>query len=109
MRPKDIVPFLSRIIQAGEQVLLVGPPGYGKTDMWKQAAKASGSKLIVKHPAVEEPVDARGFPSKAADGTHATFLPFGELWEAINATEPSASCSSTVCPAQSTNIFSPGG
>ncbi|MHB9010143.1 MAG: P-loop NTPase family protein [Limisphaerales bacterium] len=92
MRPKELAPLLIQCFKAGEQVLLKGKPGYGKTAVIKQAVADAGMDLILSHPAIAEPVDYRGFPARHEDGTHATFLPFGELWRAIQATRPTVFC-----------------
>lgn len=91
MRPSQVVPLLAQCFTAGEQVLLVGPPGCGKTDMERQAAVTVKFRNMIKHPAVEEPPDIRGLPfaTQGADGKPmASFLPFDDLHALINATEP---------------------
>lgn len=70
----------------GETGLLVGEPGIGKTGVIKALAEKHGYNLIVSHPAISQPTDFQGFASKAGD--HAEFLPYGQFWEAIKATEP---------------------
>ncbi|MFY9327091.1 MAG: AAA family ATPase, partial [Georgfuchsia sp.] len=73
-------------IQGGLPTLIVGAPGVGKSDLVAQAAKAANADLIISHPAVSDPTDAKGLPWPGKDGEHATFLPFGELAQALKAT-----------------------
>jgi hypothetical protein len=68
-------------------VLITGAPGVGKSDIVEQAARAAGADLILSHPVVSDPTDAKGLPWTDGDGG-ATFLPFGELKQAIAATQP---------------------
>lgn len=88
MRPKELISVLIQCIHAREQVLVKGPPGYGKTAVVKAAAEAAEAVTIITHPAISDPTDYKGFPARAEDGEHATFLPFGELWRAMNADRP---------------------
>jgi MoxR-like ATPase len=77
---------LARAFVACRPVLITGAPGIGKTDVVYQAATAAGCRMIVSHPAVADPTDAKGLPWVV--GNRATFLPFAELQQAIEATEP---------------------
>jgi AAA domain (dynein-related subfamily) len=78
--------FLQAAITARDAILLTGAPGIGKSDLVSQAADRAGAKLILSHPAVADPTDVKGFPW-VVDGK-ATFLPFGDLHQALHATEP---------------------
>lgn len=86
VRPSQVVPFLANAFKHGRQVLLVGRPGAGKTDMGFQATDSVGFGLLLSHPAVSDPTDYKGLPHDAKD--HAEFLPFAELWEAMKSTKP---------------------
>lgn len=88
MRPKDLAVFLNHVIAARLPVLITGAPGIGKSDIVAQAAAAAGADVILSHPAVADPTDAKGLPWIAPDGKSATFLPFGELAQAMRATKP---------------------
>lgn len=88
MKPSELSVFLSHAIKARLPILITGAPGIGKSDIVAQAAAAAGAELILSHPAVADPTDAKGLPWVAAGGDSATFLPFGELARAIKATEP---------------------
>lgn len=70
------------------QVLVKGKPGCGKTFIVNEAATMAGMNLILTHPAISDPTDFKGFPKTHADGDHATFLPFGEVWKAIKSEKP---------------------
>jgi len=85
MTPSKLMELLVDAIKYKEQLLIVGAPGIGKTDIVKQACDKLGADLIVSHPSVSDPTDYKGLPAKATDGTHAEFLPFGETWRAIQA------------------------
>jgi hypothetical protein len=78
--------FLAATIAARMPVLVEGAPGIGKSDLIDESRKAAGADLILSHPAVADPTDAKGLPW-AIDG-RATFLPFGDLRQAIEATRP---------------------
>lgn len=86
MRATDLKAFLMRAIPARLAVLITGAPGIGKSDIVSQAAEDIGADVILSHPAVADPTDAKGLPW-VVDG-HATFLPFGELERAISADKP---------------------
>ena len=83
MKSSDLIQVLADAIKAGEQICVKGSPGIGKTDVWKQAASVAGADLLIKHPAVEEPTDPKGLPAKHADGTHAIWLPYGDMYRAM--------------------------
>jgi hypothetical protein len=88
MRHSELSTLLSATIPAKLPVLIKGPPGVGKTDAVKTAATATGADLIVSHPVVSDPTDAKGLPWKAEGRDAATFLPFGDLEQALSATKP---------------------
>lgn len=88
MRPSELVTFLCAAIPARRPILITGAPGIGKTDIVDEACRRSGAALILSHPAVADPTDVKGLPWLGGDGTSATFLPFGELAQAIKATTP---------------------
>lgn len=86
MRPSDLTVFLTRAIAARRAVLVTGAPGIGKSDIVAKATSDAGADLILSHPAVSDPTDAKGLPW-VVDGA-ATFLPFGELRQALHADKP---------------------
>lgn len=88
MRSTQLTEFLSHTIKAGLPVLITGAPGVGKSDIVKQATDAAGADMILSHPAVADPTDAKGLPWIGKDGDSATFLPFGELAAALRADKP---------------------
>ena len=85
--PQELADLLALTIPAHHPVLITGAPGVGKTQIVKQAAKLAGAKLIISHPVVEDPTDAKGLPMASPGDTEARFLPFGHLAEAMRATE----------------------
>ena len=86
MKPSQLITFVTSAIAARLPVLITGAPGIGKSDLVAQAATRAGADLILSHPAVADPTDAKGLPW-IVDG-HATFLPFGELQRALDAGKP---------------------
>jgi hypothetical protein len=88
MQYQDCQLALAKLIEKKCPTLLVGQPGVGKSDMVAQAARAAGMDLLLSHPAVASPTDAKGlgFPDKK--GEFAKFLPYGELYKAIEAIRP---------------------
>jgi hypothetical protein len=88
LKASQATEFLSRYIEARIPVMLTGAPGVGKSSIVEAAAQAAGYDLILSHPVVSDPTDAKGLPWPAKDGESASFLPFGELAQAIKATKP---------------------
>ena len=82
----EMIVFLGKAIAARLPVLITGAPGIGKSDLVDQSARAAGAEMILSHPAVSDPTDAKGLPW-VVNGA-ATFLPFGELQRAITADRP---------------------
>jgi hypothetical protein len=83
--PKQLAELLSRAIPARLAVLISGAPGIGKSDIVAQAARDAGADVIMSHPAVADPTDAKGLPWMEIGADHATFMPFGELYRACKA------------------------
>jgi hypothetical protein len=86
MTPAKMLKALITAFENGLQLLLVGAPGVGKTDLVLQAAKKLGFNVIIMHPVVSDPTDFKGLPC-LVDG-QAVFLPFKELQEMIDADTP---------------------
>ena len=86
MKPSKLIEALTVFIKNNLPVLIKGKPGIGKSDIVAQATIDAQARLIISHPVVSSPVDYKGFPY-VVDGK-AIFLPFGDLCEIIDATEP---------------------
>lgn len=86
--PSVLASVLAAFIKARVPMLITGAPGIGKSDIVRQAARATRSNVILSHPAVSDPTDAKGLPWVAPDAEHATFLPFGDLYKAMSSTTP---------------------
>jgi len=82
--PRQLSTLLASTIPAGLPVLVTGAPGGGKSEVVDQAAQDAGADVILSHPAVSDPTDAKGMPWTDGKGG-ATFLPFGELARALKA------------------------
>lgn len=75
MRPSDITNLLDTMIKAevseGERkdtIMLIGPPGVGKTALPIQAAERNKLFLIFFHPLFSEPIDLTGVPHIVQNG-----------------------------------------
>lgn len=88
LSPTELSSFLAKTISAHLPVLITGAPGIGKSDIVAQAAEAAEADLILSHPAVADPTDAKGLPWAKEGATEATFLPFGDLARAVKAKKP---------------------
>ena len=88
VNPSQLITLLTAAIPARLPILITGAPGVGKSDIVAQAAALTGAEIILSHPAVADPTDAKGLPWPKADKDEATFLPFGELARALKATQP---------------------
>lgn len=86
--PAQLTTLLTAAIPKRLPVLITGAPGVGKSDIVAQAAELTNAELILSHPAVADPTDAKGLPWPKAGQDEATFLPFGELARALKATTP---------------------
>lgn len=86
--PAQASALVSAFLAAKRPILLTGAPGVGKSSIVESAAKAADYDVILSHPVVSDPTDAKGLPWPGKDGESATFLPFGDLAKAINATRP---------------------
>lgn len=86
LNPSQLLTFLGKAFARCLPILIQGAPGIGKSDLVGQAAADAGATMILSHPAVADPTDAKGLPW-VVDGA-ATFLPFGDLQQAIDATQP---------------------
>lgn len=88
MSPSHLQKLLSVTIPAKLPVLITGAPGIGKTDIVVGESKLANHDIIVSHPVVADPTDAKGLPWVNEGADHASFLPFAELHQAIHATRP---------------------
>jgi MoxR-like ATPase len=88
MKPEGVLRVVKKHMQVSKPLLLAGAPGVGKTDICKNAAADTGYDLVITHPVVEDPTDAKGLPWVSEDKKSAVFLPFGQLFKLLNATKP---------------------
>lgn len=88
LTPSQLITFLTAAVLARLPILITGQPGGGKTDITELVKDATGYDLLTSHPTVSDPTDFKGLPFANGQSTEATFLPFGDLSQAINATRP---------------------
>ena len=88
MTPQQLKALLTASIAARLPVLVTGAPGAGKSDIVAQAAAAAAADLLISHPVVSDPTDAKGLPWKKEGEDTAPFLPFGDLAQALASTAP---------------------
>lgn len=82
--PSMLKDLLKQAYRNGRKVLVVGPPGCGKSEIMEQAANEIGFRFIARHPAIEDPTDVKGFPMMTSDingNPRAMFLPYGDMAE----------------------------
>ena len=84
--PKQAMKLVEYSIQTKRSLLLVGPPGIGKSEIVEQVANRLGARLMYCHAAVHEPSDFRGLGVVIpGNPPRAEWLPFSLLEELINA------------------------
>lgn len=86
MTPIETIEVIRAAIKSNFPLLIKGAPGIGKSDVVEQACKAEGYDLVIRHPVIEESVDAKGLPG--FDGNVAKFFAFEEFARLINADKP---------------------
>jgi len=86
MTPKELKSALLKAMPAKLPILIKGAPGIGKSDIVEQVAKELKMDLIISHPVVSDPTDAKGLPA-IVDGK-AEFLPYGDLRQMMEAKKP---------------------
>lgn len=83
MKASSIKAVLLKAVTARKRIMLVGPPGIGKTALVKEVQQETKAKLTVLYASVSDPTDFKGFYC-IVDGKP-QILPFGELEEIYNA------------------------
>jgi hypothetical protein len=87
VKPSQLKQILILAIQNHKDVLIVGKPGIGKTDIVNQAGIETDAIIIPDYPGLADPTDYKGLPMPDADGKSAHFRPFGNMLRLINAGE----------------------
>jgi hypothetical protein len=82
MKPSTASQIVEKMVLNYKPVLLVGMPGIGKTSIIEQVREKTGADMLVSHPVVNDPTDAKGFP--CVINNVAQFLPFGDLKYAMD-------------------------
>jgi len=91
MKSSKLIEALAFAMQVPDMpVLVIGKPGIGKSDIVKHVADTLGYELLIVHPVVEEPTDAKGMPwiSQKGEVTVADFIPFGNSKKMRETTKP---------------------
>ena len=88
LRPSQLEALLKLAIPNKKKILLVGPPGVGKTSIPRQVASDLGYKVITDHPVYGDPTDGKGIPWINQAEMKADYFPAGNLAKVLSATEP---------------------
>lgn len=87
VNPAQLAELAAKSIANRKPLLVTGMPGCGKSNILEDAVKTANGKLLLSHPAVDDPTDFKGLPWPQQGATRATFLPFGILADALEATD----------------------
>lgn len=68
--------------------MVTGPSGIGKSDIIAQAAYYCEADVVLSHPALSDPTDAKGLAWMNGNTGTAEFMPLGELNRVLSATKP---------------------
>ena len=88
MKPSQVLESILRTLKKKRNTLIVGQPGIGKTTIAKLAAQQTQRDLFISTPALLDPTDQKGLGFVSKDGTHAEFLPIGDMHRLITASKP---------------------
>jgi hypothetical protein len=91
MIPSELALVIEQSILNSLNLLVVGPPGSGKTDIVKQVLSKIAWKLLIFHPVISDPTDFKGLPFLVCTdplNPEAKFVPFNDLKLLIEADEP---------------------
>jgi hypothetical protein len=81
--PKTCKKVVEYSVRTGRSLLVVGPPGVGKSEIVERVCKDLSAELLYIHVALRDPTDFKGLAA-VVDG-QAVWLPYGELKEMIGA------------------------
>jgi len=89
MKPSMLAKVLPIAIKDKSNILLVGSPGIGKSEMIASIVKSMGYKFMILHPVMSDPTDFKGLPvSGTINGKlTADFIPYGDLREMMETKE----------------------
>lgn len=90
MRARDLKIAVKATIETRQNLLITGAPGTGKTEIVEQVAREicaenKGARWMVLHPVCDDPSDWKGLGFPSEDRTTASFLPYGNLKDMIEA------------------------
>jgi len=95
MIPQFRINEAKQVIKIGllsrQPVLIMGAPGIGKSDIVEQVRAELDYDMILTHPVVCDPTDAKGLPASFTNDfgqQQADFIPYGDLYYAMHATKP---------------------
>jgi ATPase family associated with various cellular activities (AAA) len=89
MKITELYKVLPNAIQSNMNILLIGAPGVGKSDVIAEIVNKIGYEFMILHPVVSNPVDFKGLPvSGVVNGElTADFIPYGDLNKMMKATK----------------------
>jgi len=88
MKPSELAEYFNIVIENHGNVLVVGKPGIGKTEICKQSIEKFKLEhpdktvyFAIWHPVVDDPTTFKGMPFPDEERTFTKWLPYGKIFE----------------------------
>lgn len=88
MRIKEAAKVVFSALRRSRPVILTSGPGVGKTSLVEAVSEQLAHNLHVTYPVFWDITDPKGLPMPVPGEDYAVFMPFGEVKQILDATEP---------------------